>query len=146
MFLLHKPATLAVFLAFFALSAAAHAQDASVTDSLKEASGDDKTCAETALNLAKTQAELAEDSSQKQLSVSTIAGIAKTQCGTTATSVIATSLAKEFPEDAIAIAVAMTKADPTAVAEIVLSIVTTFPEKRQQKKFDEIIAAQKRSA
>jgi hypothetical protein len=62
----------------------------------------------------------------------------------TAISGIATSFATAFPEDAVAIAVAMTKANQTAVAEIVLSIVTTFPEKRQQKKFEEIIAALKK--
>lgn len=144
MFLLYKPATLAVFLAFFALSAVAHAQDASVTESLNKASGDDKTCTETALDLAKSQADLAEDSTKKQTAVATIAGIAATQCGATSTSSIATAFAKEFPEDAVAIAVAMTKANQTSVAEIVLSIVTTFPEKRQQRKFDEIIAALKK--
>ncbi len=143
MFFQSKPVTLSVFLAFFVLSSAVQAQDASVTESLKAVSTNDQTCTETALDLAKSQADLAEDSTKKQTAVATIAGIATTQCSFTATSGIATSFAKEFPEDAVAIAVAMTKANPSAVAEIVLSIVTTFPEKRQQKKFEDIIAALK---
>ena len=143
MFTQRKTAALSVLLTFFALLSVAQAQDVSVTSALQAVSGNDQTCAQTALNLAKNQAGLAEDNAQQQAAVAGIAGIATTQCGQTAVSTIATTLAKEFPENAVAIAVAMTKADIPAVAEIVLSIVTTFPQKKQQSMFERIIAALK---
>jgi hypothetical protein len=131
------------FVTFLAISPAAYAQDATLASTLKAASGNDQTCAETALSLAKTQADLAADSAEKQAAVARVAGIAGAQCSQTAIASIATTLAKEFSSDAVAIAVAMVKSDVTAVAEIVLSIVTAFPPKRQQKKFDDILAALK---
>ena len=143
MFTPRKTLTGAIFLMLLAISPAAQAQDASLVSGLKAASSNDQTCAETALNLAKNQAELAANSAEKQAAVARVAGIATTQCSQTAVSSIATSLAKEFPDDVVAISVAMVKANVTAVAEIVLSVVTSFPPKRQQKKFDDIIAALK---
>jgi hypothetical protein len=143
MFNKSKPLAVAFLLTILAPSFEAFAQDATIASTIKAASGNDQTCSETALTLAKSQANLAANAAARQIAVAEVAGIATTQCNQTAVSSIASSLATEFPNDAVAIAVAMTESDLTSVAEIVLSVVTTFPPKRQQKKFDDIIAALK---